>query len=58
MFPRKLYELLSNEETDVVGWTTSGKSFMILDMDIFTKDVLMKYFRHQKYSSFQRQLNL
>jgi len=58
VFPRKLYELLSNEETDVIGWTASGNSFMILDMDIFTKDVLMKYFRHQKYSSFQRQLNL
>mmetsp|Transcript_6908 Transcript_6908/g.16597 ORF Transcript_6908/g.16597 Transcript_6908/m.16597 type:complete len:373 (-) Transcript_6908:1396-2514(-) len=58
VFPRKLYEILTNERSDVIGWTSSGKSFIILEMEIFVNEILMNYFRHQKYSSFQRQLNL
>ena len=58
VFPRKLYEILTNERSDVIGWTSSGKSFIILEMETFVNEILMNYFRHQKYSSFQRQLNL
>jgi len=58
VFPRKLFEILQNESEEVIAWTESGKSFVIKDMDVFVTHVLMKYFRHQKYSSFQRQLNL
>jgi len=58
VFPRKLYEILSNESSRIIAWTESGTSFVIKDMDTFVTDILMKYFRHQKYSSFQRQLNL
>jgi len=58
VFPRKLYEILDNESEDVIAWTDSGCSFVIKDMETFVTSVLMKYFRHQKFSSFQRQLNL
>lgn len=58
VFPRKLYEILSTEREDIIGWTDSGKSFIIKEMETFVTNILMKYFRHQKYSSFQRQLNL
>jgi len=57
VFPRKLYEILTDEQ-DSVSWSKNGKSFTICDMDTFSNDVLLNYFRHQKYSSFQRQLNL
>lgn len=57
VFPRKLYEILTDEQ-DTISWTKNGKSFVISDMETFSNDVLLSYFRHQKYSSFQRQLNL
>jgi len=57
-FPRKLFEILCQEPGDIIGWTEGGSSFLIKDMETFVIQVLMKYFRHQKYSSFQRQLNL
>jgi hypothetical protein len=59
VFPRKLFQILEEVEDDVISWTNSqGTSFIIHDMDYFTENVLLNYFRHQKYSSFQRQLNL
>lgn len=58
-FPRKLFEILCREPGDVIGWSSPGSSsFVIKDMDEFVTYILEKYFRHQKYSSFQRQLNL
>jgi len=58
VFPRKLYEILSQENTDTVSWNQLGTNFVIADMEDFTENILMHYFRHTKYSSFQRQLNL
>lgn len=46
------------DEQDTISWSKNGKSFVISDMETFSNDVLLNYFRHQKYSSFQRQLNL
>lgn len=42
----------------MIGWTEGGTSFLIKDMATFTLRILLKYFKHTKYSSFQRQLNL
>lgn len=59
VFPRKLFQILDEVDEDVIAWTNSqGTSFTIYDMDSFSENVLLNYFRHQKYSSFQRQLNL
>mmetsp|Transcript_5417 Transcript_5417/g.6769 ORF Transcript_5417/g.6769 Transcript_5417/m.6769 type:complete len:436 (-) Transcript_5417:290-1597(-) len=58
VFPRKLYQIMTESSEDVISWTTNGTSFIILDMDTFSEQILLNYFRHQKYSSFQRQLNL
>ena len=57
-FARKLHMILCEEPDDVICWTTSGQGFMIYNLDKFVTNVLLKYFRHQKFSSFQRQLNL
>lgn len=57
-FPRKVFEMLSEQPADVVGWSPSGASFVIADMQRFERDVLPQYFAHRKFSSFQRQLNL
>jgi len=57
-FPNKLYDILGKESTDVVHWNSTGTSFFVKDQATFSNDILPKYFRLRKFSSFQRQLNL
>ena len=58
VFPRKLYDIIGNVDDTVIEWTSSGLSFRITNMEEFCSGVLTNYFRHDKYSSFLRQLNL
>lgn len=58
MFPRKLYEILNQQDEIGIEWISDGTGFAITQMDVFTDVVLQGFFRHSKYSSFQRQLNL
>ncbi|KAG5177877.1 HSF-type DNA-binding-domain-containing protein, partial [Tribonema minus] len=46
------------EAPDVIKWTSSGQAFGIQDMATFRTVILPKHFKHDKFSSFQRQLNL
>lgn len=66
-FPRRLYEMLESESklaeaspdyNKIIMWSDSGKAFGILDVQLFASQVLPKYFRTNKFSSFQRNLNL
>ncbi|CAM9764303.1 unnamed protein product [Chrysoparadoxa australica] len=57
-FGVQLYKLLANESPDIVSWNKAGTAFQIKDPKAFSSEVLTKYFRHSKVSSFQRQLNL
>ena len=57
-FPRRLMEILETEDSTIINWDENGRSFQVLDSERFSKDVLPKYFRHRKLTSFQRQLNL
>lgn len=57
-FPRKIMDMLRTEDPNVVGWVPSGTSFVIRDADTFVQQILPKYFRHGRMTSFQRQLNL
>lgn len=66
-FPRRLYEMLESEtkvaesqpnDVFVISWSDSGKTFRITDVEEFAATVLPKYFRTNRFSSFQRNLNL
>mmetsp|Transcript_12761 Transcript_12761/g.19273 ORF Transcript_12761/g.19273 Transcript_12761/m.19273 type:complete len:305 (+) Transcript_12761:44-958(+) len=55
-FPYKLHMILSNtQHADVIHWAPHGKCFRIMKPKALEK-ILPLYFRHGKYSSFQRQL--
>lgn len=63
-FLRSLYAILQTEDPAVIAWVQNETlepnrvtAFHILDMARFEKEILPKYFKHQKFASFQRQLN-
>ncbi|AOA64259.1 Transcription factor [Komagataella phaffii CBS 7435] len=57
-FVKKLYQMLEDESyRDIVRWTDSGDSFVVLSTNEFTKDILPKHFKHSNFASFVRQLN-
>ena len=42
---------------EVVRWTAKGDSFVVINTNEFTKDILPKHFKHSNFASFVRQLN-
>ena len=58
-FLLKLYQILENKEyKDIIEWSEDGKYFMIKNLHDFTENILPKYYKHNNYSSFIRQLNM
>eukprot|EP00934_Nitzschia_sp_Nitz4_P009187 Nitzschia sp. Nitz4//scaffold54_size114964//84269//85502//NITZ4_003861-RA/size114964-processed-gene-0.190-mRNA-1//-1//CDS//3329554381//9177//frame0 len=61
-FPAVLHNMMSESESrgfsDIVAWQPHGRAFLIHKPKEFVNDVLPKYFKHSKLSSFQRQLAL
>ncbi|ETV96485.1 hypothetical protein H310_10216 [Aphanomyces invadans] len=56
-FLRNLRNMLEMESPEVLRWNKDGSAFEIHNMDELTHTILPKYFKHNKYTSFQRQLN-
>uniref|UniRef100_A0A7N0V6J5 HSF-type DNA-binding domain-containing protein n=1 Tax=Kalanchoe fedtschenkoi TaxID=63787 RepID=A0A7N0V6J5_KALFE len=57
-FLSKIYEIVDNPNTDyLVQWGFDGKSFVVHDANAFCQFILPKYFKHNHFSSFIRQLN-
>ncbi|KAI1297442.1 kinase-regulated stress-responsive transcription factor skn7 [Mortierella claussenii] len=57
-FVKKLYKMLEEKEHDlIVSWGKNGKSFVIKEPNEFIRVVLPKYFKHNNFASFVRQLN-
>lgn len=58
-FPEKLHTMLDNvDDPSIVGWLPHGRAFLVRRPSDFTAQIMQKYFRQTKLTSFQRQLNL
>jgi osomolarity two-component system response regulator SKN7 len=53
----KLYKMLMETIGEVVSWSETGNSFVIIDIFEFTKNLLPSHFKHGNFASFVRQLN-
>ncbi|KAJ0406008.1 hypothetical protein ATCC90586_001354 [Pythium insidiosum] len=56
-FLRFLFQMLEYEDRSVICWSHKGTAFQIREPEELARNILPKYFKHNKVSSFQRQLN-
>lgn len=45
------------EIQDLIGWSERGDVFRVSNLTLFSKNVLPRYFKHNNWQSFVRQLN-
>jgi hypothetical protein len=57
-FPEKLMQsMMEYSDEEAVAWLPDGKSFVIVNPDLFCDEVLNKIFKESKYASFVRKLH-
>ncbi|GKV04981.1 hypothetical protein SLEP1_g17055 [Rubroshorea leprosula] len=57
-FLTKTYQLVDDSTIDdVISWNNDGSTFVVWNPTVFASDLLPKYFKHNNFSSFVRQLN-
>ncbi|KAF9108234.1 stress-responsive transcription factor hsf1 [Mortierella sp. GBA35] len=58
-FLTKLYNMVGDEASNnLIKWSDDGQSFIVVKHVEFAKEVLPKFFKHNNFSSFVRQLNM
>ncbi|CAK8532615.1 unnamed protein product [Lathyrus sativus] len=57
-FLTKTYSLVEDKSIDdVISWNEDGSTFIVWNPTVFASNLLPKYFKHNNFSSFVRQLN-
>lgn len=57
-FLTKIYDMVDDQTVDhILTWSRGGQSFTVLDPHAFATNLLPRYFKHNNFSSFVRQLN-
>ncbi|KAI4295279.1 hypothetical protein L6164_035341 [Bauhinia variegata] len=57
-FLSKTYDMVDDPSTNsVVSWSDNNNSFIVWSVPELARDILPKYFKHNNFSSFVRQLN-
>ncbi|ORX64253.1 hypothetical protein BCR32DRAFT_212906 [Anaeromyces robustus] len=58
-FLNKLYNMVNDPSTDdLIHWSEDGSTFIVQKHEEFAKEVLPRFFKHNNFSSFVRQLNM
>ncbi|KAF9187480.1 stress-responsive transcription factor hsf1 [Haplosporangium sp. Z 767] len=58
-FLTKLYNMVKEPSSNsLIKWSDNGQSFIVANHVEFAKEVLPKFFKHNNFSSFVRQLNM
>ncbi|KAJ3081354.1 stress-responsive transcription factor hsf1 [Quaeritorhiza haematococci] len=58
-FLNKLYNMVNDPSTDdLIHWSEDGTTFIVQRHEDFAKEVLPRFFKHNNFSSFVRQLNM
>ncbi|KAL8810530.1 MAG: hypothetical protein Q9200_002498 [Gallowayella weberi] len=58
-FVQKLSSFLDeSRNTELIRWSDSGDSFVVLDEEEFARTLIPELFKHKNYASFVRQLNM
>ena len=58
-FLAKLWALVNDTScNDLIAWDQSGSTFHVYDQARFAREILPRYFKHNNFASFIRQLNM
>jgi hypothetical protein len=58
-FLTKTYEFLDVPENNhLISWNSEGNAFIVKNINEFAEQILPKYFKHNNFASFVRQLNM
>ena len=57
-FVRTVWTMVTNEEETLIAWSPDGERIVIADPPRFAAEVCPRYFRHNKWTSFARLLNM
>ncbi|KAK8709637.1 hypothetical protein V6N13_060650 [Hibiscus sabdariffa] len=57
-FLTKTYDIIEDSDTnDIISWSGGNNSFVVWDPQAFSMSLLPRFFKHNNFSSFVRQLN-
>jgi hypothetical protein len=57
LFLLKSFSILENAPADIICWSEDGESFIVKDSERFSNEIIPSHFKHNKFTSFVRQLN-
>lgn len=59
LFLQKTYDIICDPTSDdIIGWNEVGDGFVVKNVNKFQDEILHKYFKHNNFTSFIRQLNM